>query len=138
MRHGFSLLEVLCAATVLFIGIAVVMSSLSTSFSINSMTEEQNIAIAAMSFQTERLKSMEFAELEAEFGADFSLTSTFQVEGLANIDGSGIATGTISAVVPDPPDSAEDLVEFTITVDYESGIAGISREQVIMWESPNY
>lgn len=67
-QTGFSLLEVLLATTVITIGIAAMMSVMQASWTKNTFTEEQNLAIASLSTHVERLKAMDLTALETEFG----------------------------------------------------------------------
>ncbi len=161
---GFSLLEALLAATVLFIGITVVMSSLTSSLTMNTITEEQNLAITAIANEVEMMKSMGWDELEKIFPgppADpiaepivSGSTLTFPVAGLLGPDGNTEAVGIIELrQVPDlenPPAfyNMEDLMEVYIRIEYSSDMrtgehvvdTGVASdvEEVTVWISPKY
>ncbi|MFH1707472.1 MAG: prepilin-type N-terminal cleavage/methylation domain-containing protein [Planctomycetota bacterium] len=100
VRSGFSLLEVLLATTILSIGIAALMAVMQAAWTSNAYTEEQHLAIIALSNQTERLKATPLANLKLEFGNTFpsigpGSTSYFPVFGLW-------ADSTIPVKSPDP------------------------------------
>ena len=56
-NEGFTLIEAMLGATILFIGIAMVMSTLSACFTRNIVTDEQKNVIEAISSEEERLKT---------------------------------------------------------------------------------
>lgn len=98
--EGFSLLEVMLASTILFIGIATIMSVLSTSFTANAVTEGKIKSILVIAHEAERLKAADLLTLEAEFSPTFTLTSYFAVEGFIAYEND---TNTLLVQNPPPP-----------------------------------
>jgi len=163
---GFSLLEVLLASTIIFVGVAAVMSIMSSTFSINLATEEQAKVTTAINAKSEWLRSLYFcddpddespegtesAPLQGTiceiFNYDPGTTSfmaqhTFDVEGLTNQNGEP-AQGVITASVPGPLNNAQALTEFSISIDYYSEIGSgessdqtNTHEKVTIWVSPD-
>lgn len=163
---GFSLLEVLLASTIIFVGVAAVMSIMSSTFSINLATEEQTKVTMAINAKSEWLRSLYFCDdpdddppegtesaplsgtICATFNYDPNTTSftgqhTFDVVGLTNKNGEP-AQGVITASVPGPLNNAQALIEFTINIDYYSEISSgkssnqtNTHEKVTIWVSPD-
>ena len=163
-NKGFTLIEAMLAASVLFIGIMVVMSSLSTSFDINLLTEEQSEITTVITHQVEWLKSLPLcdnpatgdvgtlAAPEADTICDifkyilgteepeegsFSQTKQFPITYFRDENDQPIM-GTISAVVPNPPFNVNLLVEFKIDIEYPSTVRGPVSEGTTVWVSPQY
>ncbi len=136
--RGFTLVETMLAVTIIFIAIAALMSVFQATMATNITTEEQNLAIAAINAEVNRLRAADLSALEAEFDSSFTTPSTFYVSGLINASGSGDALGVITPALPDPPNDSSKLVEFTIMLGYQSGIGAVDDEEVTIWISPDY
>ena len=158
-NKGFTLIEAMLASSILFVGIMVVMSSLSTSFSINLLTEEQSEITAAISHEVEKIKSIPLCDDPATTdvgtlaapeanticdifkydsgGEKFTIPIEFPVEYFRDESDQAIK-GKINAVVPDPPGDVNLLIEFKIEINYPSTVRGPVYEGTTIWVSPQY
>lgn len=159
-NSGFTLVEAMLAASVLFVGIMVVMSSLSTSFDINLLTEEQGEVITVITHEVERIKSKPLCDDPSTTDTEGTLTvpepgtichdfvyddSTKQFTQVINFpidyfrdENDQPIQGHISAVLPDPPLDPNLLIEFNIEIEYPSDIRGPVYEGTTVWVSPQY
>lgn len=137
-QSGFTVLEALLAASIIAIGIGVIMAVFQASFLIIYVTEEQNASINALSNQAERLKAADLPMLTTEFGPLFDLSSTFTVPGLIRADAAfnEDAVGTITATLP--TGNAADYIEFLIRLEFWSELGEKITEEVTIWVSPVY
>lgn len=155
--RGFSLIEVMLASSVLLIGVMVVMSSLSASFTVNLVTEEQTAVITGITTEIEILKSLDLPGLQARFGPALDQPFYFAVSGLKAAPGvipippnpagpwdppfetgREPALGGIIILVPNPPGNPGSLVEAVITIAYTSTIGGPEQKQYHVWLSPDF
>ena len=137
-QSGFTVLEALLAASIIAIGIGVLMAVFQASFTITYFTEEQNASITALTNQAERLKAADLPMLTTEFGPLFDLVSPFTVPGLMKLGGGANdpAEGWIQASLP--TGNASDYIEFLIHLEYRSELGDPEVEEVTIWISPIY